>query len=175
MILHGQLCGKVGHRREFLKRPLLKKSGRFVISLPMKKFEFSEHELREQCTEKVYARGEQMFRDGMVLSLAWNGETLCAEVQGSDDEPYSLFVDFSNGAPDSAECSCPYDWDGWCKHIVAALLLLLEEPDLAEDQISLIELLKPLKRRDLEALLVHVAKRSASVHRQIVSYIINDD
>ena len=41
---------------------------------------------------------------------------------GSQFAPYGVRVDFDEAGIIDATCSCPYDWDGLCKHIVAALL-----------------------------------------------------
>ena len=77
-------------------------------------FEYSEIELHAFCTEKVYARGEEYLIDGMVTHLVRRGNSLYAEVEGSDDEPYALSVQFENGNLNSANCSCPYEYEGLC-------------------------------------------------------------
>ena len=66
----------------------------------------------------------------------------------------------------SAGCSCPYDWDGWCKHIVAALLEYLEypdeEPDVYWDQPSLESALARLSADELRGVLLRLAQRGAA-------------
>ena len=42
-------------------------------------------------------------------------------MQGSEFNPYKVGVALK-GDDFTAACSCPYDWEGYCKHIVAALL-----------------------------------------------------
>jgi uncharacterized Zn finger protein len=52
-----------------------------------------------------------------------------AEVQGSQHEPYHVRLSVEAGALGEAECSCPYDWDGICKHVVATLLAGIYDSD----------------------------------------------
>ena len=47
-----------------------------------------------------------------------------------------------------ANCSCPYDWGGYCKHIVAVLLAYLHEPEKVTERPSVDELLADLGRDD---------------------------
>lgn len=49
-----------------------------------------------------------------------------ARVIGSTGNQYSASVKFSKGKMQEALCSCPYDWGGVCKHIVAVSLELNE-------------------------------------------------
>ena len=93
----------------------------------------------------------------MVEALVQRGDTLYASVAGSDDEPYQVTVRFADNQIADAECTCPYDWGGWCKHIVAALLAARKEPDSIEQRAPLPELLAPLTREQLLALVVELA------------------
>jgi uncharacterized Zn finger protein len=57
------------------------------------------------------------------------GNTLMAECEGTDYQPYKVTVNFGNGEISSASCSCPYDYEGFCKHIVALLLTRIHRPE----------------------------------------------
>ena len=58
--------------------------------------------------------------------LTRRGNLLTAQVQGSDYAPYQIVVTLLNdGSIDDSTCTCPYDWGGYCKHIVAVLLTAL--------------------------------------------------
>src|SRR3712207_2787731 len=83
---------------------------------------------------EVFQRGEAYRKRGAVTkaTLREDGTILTADVEGSETEPYEVIVRFDRrGGIDDAECTCPYgeEWDGWCKHIVAMLLLALHSPD----------------------------------------------
>ena len=49
------------------------------------------------------------------------GDRLFATVQGSEWDPCHVIVTFT-GDGFTASCTCPYDWGGYCKHVVAVLL-----------------------------------------------------
>lgn len=134
-------------------------------------FDYTENELRAFCTDKVYARGEEYLIDGMVTHLTRRGDSLCAEVEGSDDEPYSLSVQFDNGHLSSASCSCPYEYEGWCKHIIAALMMYLEDPDCAKSEIPLEEILKPLSKPRLQKLILNLAQEHPAIYHTIVEML----
>jgi uncharacterized Zn finger protein len=133
-------------------------------------FAYSEVDIRSHCTDKVFARGEEYFADGLVTRLLLRGDSLVAEVEGSD-EPYQLSVGFVNGAPSGASCSYPYEWEGWCKHIVAALLLFLEDPDCAEREKPLQEVLKPLSHKQLQTLVQELAEENPTIYDAVVRYL----
>jgi uncharacterized Zn finger protein len=134
----------------------------------MRGFEYSEGDIRLHCTDKVFMRGEEYFADGLVTRLALRGDSIFAEVEGSDDEPYQLSVQFVDGVPSSASCTCPYEWEGWCKHIVAALLLFLEDPDCAQSEKPLEDVLKPLSRKQLQSLVQALAEEDPSIYDAVM-------
>ena len=48
-------------------------------------------------------------------------------MQGSEYAPYEIAVSLlDDGSIADATCTCPYDWGGYCKHIVAVLLTVLQ-------------------------------------------------
>ena len=67
-----------------------------------------------------------------------------AAVEGSDVAPYWVSLQFDAGGITSAHCTCPYDYEGWCKHLVAAALTWLRQPDRPEQCPTLPQLLDRL-------------------------------
>ncbi|HEY9639937.1 MAG TPA: hypothetical protein V6C57_05605, partial [Coleofasciculaceae cyanobacterium] len=53
--------------------------------------------------------------------------------------------------------TCPYDYEGWCKHIVAALLTCLHQPDRIEQRPELATLLASLNREQLQTIVQNLA------------------
>lgn len=109
--------------------------------------------IREHATSQSYQRGESYYQGGAVSALIQRGNTLNAEVEGSEYQPYRISISFDQGGITAANCSCPYDWGGWCKHIVATLLACANEPKSIEERPALDEMLAPLSREQLLALL----------------------
>lgn len=136
-------------------------------------FEFDEADIRRRATEKVFARGEEYFQEGAVVSLVRRGDALHAEVEGSDYEPYRVAVAFDVDEDLlEASCTCPYmeEWDGWCKHIVAVMLLYREAPGKVEEQPPLAELLADFNREQLAEVLTQLANRDGRVYEVVAEY-----
>jgi uncharacterized Zn finger protein len=97
--------------------------------MDMKLAVLTETLIREESSAESFRRGQDYFDAGAVFSLIRRGEVVEAEVEGSQPEPYSVRVELDEGGVLAALCDCPYDWGGWCKHIVATLLACLHEPE----------------------------------------------
>ncbi len=96
-------------------------------------FDLTEGRVRERASSESFRRGEDYYRQGAVLSLTRRGGVLRAEVAGSEFAPYEVSVTFDEAGITEAACGCPYEWGGWCKHIVAALLASIYEPESVRD------------------------------------------
>jgi len=118
--------------------------------------------IRALATPESFARGRSYFDDEAVSDLIRRGDRLTAEVEGSEFEPYQVSVRLHDGGVAEARCTCPYDWGGYCKHIVAVLLKFADEAtrvieckpigDLLRglDQAQLIKLLEKRAESDSE-------------------------
>ncbi|MDQ2731084.1 MAG: SWIM zinc finger family protein, partial [Armatimonadota bacterium] len=99
---------------------------------------------------ETYNRGEYYFESGAVQNLIRRGSRLEAEVQGSDDDPYSVTVEMGEKGIDGYSCSCPYDRGGACKHVVAVLIAAIHAPQEIEERPPLDTLLAGLDRDQLK-------------------------
>jgi uncharacterized Zn finger protein len=120
----------------------------------------SEAIIRANAAPDSFSRGQSYFNNGAVADLARRGNTLQGQVEGSQYTPYRITITFDQGGVTLASCTCPYDWGGWCKHIVAVLLTCLYEGEDIETRPALDELLAELDRAQLQALLVGLAERN---------------
>ena len=123
-----------------------------AVSVPT----YTEADVRQHASADSFERGREYCRSGAVASLVQRGTTLQADVLGSDVEPYRVQVTFDGNALAGASCSCPYDWGGWCKHIVAALLAAREQPETVEERKPVVDVLAGLSREQLQALLLRM-------------------
>ena len=119
----------------------------------------SEATIRQHADAETFRRGRQYEQDGAVLDLALRGMVLQAEVEGSQYDPYRVRIAFDTGGVIEASCTCPYDWGGWCKHIVATLLAYIHAPAEIEARPALPELLAGLSRDQLQGLVLDLAER----------------
>ncbi|MCY4557384.1 MAG: SWIM zinc finger family protein [Chloroflexi bacterium] len=86
----------------------------------------TEDDIRAKVTDRSYDRGADYFREGTIESATLRGNQLSAAVQGSEWDPYQVGITFI-GNDFTASCTCPYDWGGYCKHVVATLLVIIED------------------------------------------------
>jgi len=82
--------------------------------------------IRNLCTAQSFQRGVSYAEDGRVQDLTVEGRKVTATVRGSRE--YRTTVDLSAEDFDGW-CSCPYDYAGDCKHIVAVLLTVGDRYD----------------------------------------------
>ena len=76
-------------------------------------------DIRNLCTESSFERGIEYFKMGKVISLEQADEKITAVVQGEYDYQVTIYEENNRIM---ADCTCPYDWGGYCKHIIATLI-----------------------------------------------------
>jgi uncharacterized Zn finger protein len=131
----------------------------------------SEGAIRELATPESFARGQEYVARGAVLRLAKRGDQLEAEVEGSQLVPYRVSITLGAGGVAAAECSCPYDWGGVCKHVVATLLAYLRAPEQVEARPEIGGLLEGLDQAQLQAVLVRLVERQPALADVIESQV----
>lgn len=110
--------------------------------------------IRHQSTEKSFSRGQDYYRSKAVFDMQRRGNTLEAHVEGSDYDPYRITITLDHDDNlSTADCTCPYDWGGYCKHIVAVLLTFVHEPDSFENRPTADTLLADLTETELRTIL----------------------
>lgn len=119
----------------------------------MASLKLSEAAIRAGATEKSFARGRELFRRGAVSRAAIQGRTLSGVCEGSGSPFYRVRAELDEGGVRSASCTCPYDFGGYCKHVIALLLSYAHEHESFAVRKELAELLSELSREQLLALL----------------------
>ncbi len=133
---------------------------------------FSESIIRRHASAESFRRGQDYYSQGAVLSIVQRGNMIEAKVEGSSPRPYTVRCSFDEHNEPHASCTCPYTWGGWCKHIVATFLTILQEPELIEERPTLETLLSNLDREQLQALLLKLAERDSSLPDVIESLLV---
>jgi uncharacterized Zn finger protein len=125
-----------------------------MFTLPL-----TEAMVRQHATGESWQRGQQYGREGAVLALVQRGNALEGEVQGSADDPYRIRCVHLPDGQWQATCTCPYAYEGWCKHIVAACLTALRFPAKVPESSALADQLAMLTPPQLVALVVRLAEQ----------------
>lgn len=126
----------------------------------------TEEFILTKVTEKSFERGEEYYDSGMVESVVRRGTRLFAEVLGSEEDPYHIGISFREGDFD-ASCTCLYDWGGYCKHIVAALLTWIHDRDLVAVRAPIEDLLAKLDAESLRELVLEMVKTDPQLSETI--------
>jgi uncharacterized Zn finger protein len=114
----------------------------------------TEKTIRELANAKSFARGKDYFRDGAVSDVIRRGNRITADVEGSDLYEVTIVLGDEGEDPVEATCTCPYDWDGYCKHVVAVLLNLANRSDEVTECMKVDDAIRALDRDDLVYLLI---------------------
>ena len=114
----------------------------------------TEATVRELSRTQSYDRGQSYYEQGAVGDLIRRGETIRADVEGSQYQPYRATIEFDDAGVAQTNCSCPYDHGGICKHRVAVLLTYIRNPDHINHQQPIPEMIAEADRDMLEDLLV---------------------
>lgn len=129
----------------------------------------SEDQILAKVTEKSFKRGMEYFDWGMVESVVRRGNRLFAEVLGSEEDFYHVGIALQEG-DFSASCTCPYDWGGYCKHIVAVLLTWMNDRDSVPVHASIEELLSDLDADRLRTLIFQMVETDPGMAETIDEY-----
>jgi len=83
----------------------------------------SREDLRSLAKTKSFSKGSSYYRGGFVRDAIRKGDSFEAIVMGSHNYKVNITTDGSEII--GHHCSCPYDWGGICKHIVALGLAII--------------------------------------------------
>ena len=119
----------------------------------------TEAHIRKLASEPSFERGETYYRDGAILEPVRQAMELRAQCAGSDYEPYQVSATLAEGGIAETSCTCPYDYGGICKHIVALLLTYVHKPQACRSIPPLAALLAGRSQEELIALIGEMIKR----------------
>jgi len=93
----------------------------------------TEQNIRTFVGEQNFQKGQQLFRNGAIVSPEQQAMALKAYCYGSLPEPFRVQVTFDDIGITTTLCSCstgtPTDTNRGCEHAVALLLAWIEQPE----------------------------------------------
>ncbi|WP_318567398.1 SWIM zinc finger family protein [Salinigranum marinum] len=134
----------------------------------------SPEQIRGLCTSEVFDRAVSYRDENHIEHINRFDQTVSAAVQGSQPEPYDVEIDIEEKGDQpediDATCTCPYDWGGYCKHIVAVLLELSEgNVDFDDDRETVERILSEAHPEELRDFLLNECERDADLRRRLLT------
>ncbi len=123
----------------------------------------TEDTIRNHTDVGSFSKGQSYFRNGYIVGPVLRGSNLRAMSMGHSGGPYKVEVTLAPvdepqpGPITSYSCSCPRG--GFCKHIVALLLLWIHSLEEIEVRADIATLLKDRSREELLAIITELLKR----------------
>jgi len=124
----------------------------------------TESALKSLSSPESYARGYKLYQSNAVFDTFRQGDLLIGKCEGSSAPFYQIHVQLDEGGIQEASCTCPYDWGGYCKHIIALVLTYIHNPDAFIEQKNIEELLGPLDKGDLVHLITKMVDQSPDLY-----------
>jgi uncharacterized Zn finger protein len=118
----------------------------------------TEAHIHKLASGPSFERGETYYHDGAIIDPVRQARDLRAQCEGSDYEPYQVSATLTKGGIGETSCTCPYDYGGICKHIVALLLTYVHEPQSFRSIPPLATLLAGRSQEELIALIGEMIK-----------------
>ncbi|MCG2788113.1 MAG: SWIM zinc finger family protein [Anaerolineae bacterium] len=122
----------------------------------------TESAIRSYASAQSFERGREYYQSGAIYNTVREGSTLLAECVGS--EIYRLRISLDEGGIQSANCTCPYEMGGYCKHLVALLLTYIHKPDEFTERKTIPALLENVDKAALIVILSKLADRQPELY-----------
>jgi uncharacterized Zn finger protein len=125
----------------------------------------SEDDIRALASSQSFERGKDYYSNGALFDTRQIGEELRGYCHGSSHSPYRVSARLGPGGVEDADCTCPYDWGGICKHIVALLLTWVNETEMFQVSAPVADRLAGKSKEDLITLIQEMLKREPELER----------
>jgi len=124
----------------------------------------TESALKSLSSPESFTRGHELYQSDAVFDSFQQGDILTGKCEGSSAPFYQLRVRLDEGGIQEASCNCPYDWGGYCKHIVALMLTYMHNPDAFIEQKNIKDLLGQLDKDALVHLITKMVDKNPDLY-----------
>jgi uncharacterized Zn finger protein len=131
------------------------------------KIQITEGALRSRASAESFSRGQKLFKAAAVFDACRRGNLLIGRCEGSSEAFYDLRILLADGGIREATCSCPYEYGGYCKHIVALALTWIHNPDSIAEKENIETLLEPLDRNELVRLIAEWTEQNPGLYSRL--------
>ena len=137
-------------------------------------YKLTERDIKSRTTSKVFARGQDYYRDNAISQMVKRGDSIEGLCQGSYPEPYRVTVSINDSGILHTNCTCEYDWGGDCKHIVALLLTYSHKPQLFVERPPLEQSLEAREKSDLIDIIMTMLTRYPDLQEIVDHPTVNE-
>ena len=130
------------------------------MSLP----KLSESIIRAGAAPQTFQRGKALYEDGAISNASVQGNTLGGDCEGTSAPYYRVRVTLDEVGIRDADCTCPYEFGGYCKHVVALLLTFLHHPKRFAVRQDPADLLADLGHDDFLALTTRLLREKPDLY-----------
>ncbi|WP_319560710.1 SWIM zinc finger family protein [Marispirochaeta sp.] len=116
---------------------------------------------------RILERGREYWESGRVSNMHWDDECIVATVRGGD--LYQVEIDLEGAQIDSVFCDCPYDWDEYCKHVVAVLFALKHDGMPESDRETLDDIIQAMSPEEMRSLLGEILSKEPEWRERIMA------
>lgn len=124
----------------------------------------TENILKSCSSPESFTRGHDLYQSGAVFDTFRQGDLLIGKCEGSSAPFYQIHVQLDEGGIQEASCTCPFDWGGHCKHIVALILTYMHNPDAFIEQKNINELLGQQDKDTLVQLITEMVDKNPDLY-----------
>jgi uncharacterized Zn finger protein len=124
----------------------------------------TETALKSLSSTESFARGYELYQVSAVYDTYRQENTLTGKCEGSSAPFYQLRVIIDEGGIQEAACTCPYDWGGYCKHIIALILTFIHNQGAFIEQKRIDELLMNLDHETLVQLIGKMVDKNPDLY-----------
>ncbi|MCC6147762.1 MAG: SWIM zinc finger family protein [Anaerolineaceae bacterium] len=120
--------------------------------------------LKSCSSPESFTRGHELYQSDTVFDSFRQGDILTGKCEGNSAPFYQMRVQLDEGGIQEASCTCPYDWGGYCKHIIALMLTYMHNPEVFIEQKNINELLEQLDKDDLVHLITKMVDKNPDLY-----------
>jgi uncharacterized Zn finger protein len=124
----------------------------------------TESIVRAAATPQSFERGQDYYHSGAVSNTSIQDNLLIGDCEGTQAPYYRVQVELDEAGIRSANCSCPYEYGGLCKHTVALLLTYVHHPKQFAVRQDPADLLADLDRDDMMALMTRLLRERPELY-----------
>jgi uncharacterized Zn finger protein len=131
----------------------------------------TESIIRAGAGAQSFQRGQDYYASGAISNTARLGNIIMGDCEGTSAPYYYVRVELDEAGISAAECTCPYEYGGHCKHSVALLLAYVHHPRQFVIRKEPADLLADLSRDELAALVTALLKRQPDLYDWVAGAI----